>query len=313
MTSRYTDKRPNCEEILEDKDLWALDENDFDLENALGTSIESELKGKNFLIHHILESKLIAIKTRVNQKSKESSAIETLNLFKNKPDFIQKFLVQLKDFKPTNSEIRTNYIDSIVLLMRKYPNSADIQLNTIECLYSIVESHSRKRMNQKLIEKVVKVTLTAMELYPNHQRLQKSALIILYSDEVLKNLLSKTYDCTKLVMDSLVNFKKTDTSMNLMASVICSTNLMELSDDERSNLGSNVVYIETFLDIINSKADSSLYYDVIENTLSALVNLLVDSSNNCLIFLKQGGLDISFSLLKVMLLKTNEKIITQIF
>jgi hypothetical protein len=40
-------------------------------------------------------------------------------------------------------------------------------------------------------------------------------------------------------------------------------------------------------------------YDLIENTLSALVNLLVDSPKNCYTFLEQGGLDVSFNLLNV--------------
>jgi Zyg-11 family protein len=312
MTNRVPSKRPNCEKILEMKELWSLNENEFNIEKELNTLFESGCKGKNFLIHSILESKLISIKAKKLAK-RESSALDTLCKHEDKPDLIQKFLVHLKNYRINDFELRTNLIDSVVDLMRKYSNLVEILIlvlkNAIACLYSLIENDSieqsntkvenseKEKINTKQLGKIVDVTLTAMESFPHHQELQKSALIILYSEQILQILSSERYKCTKLVMDSMVNFKKTD--MNSMASFICSTNLIELSINERTNLGSNYVYIRTFLDIINCRVESALNYDLIENTLTALVNFLVDSSKNCSIFLEQGGLNVCFSLLMV--------------
>jgi hypothetical protein len=140
-----------------------------------------------------------------------------------------------------------------------------------------------------------------MELYPNDQQLQKSALIFLYSEQMLENISSQRFKCTKLVMNTLVNFKEKE--MISMASVICSTCLMRLSIEEREILGSRNVYIKSLLNIV----DSYSYNDLIENTLSTLVNLLIDSSKNCKILVELKGFDVLFSLLEVKLNQWSKK------
>ncbi len=316
MTNRVPSKRPNCEVILEAEQSWALIENEFDIELELNYVFESGFKGKYFLIHSILESKFIAIKAK-NMAKRESSALETLNNYEHNPNLVQKFLAKLKNFNIISFELRTKLIECLVNLMQKYSNLFEIlqslQQNAISCLHFLIENKSIEYSNSKILalenneteticskqlEKVIEVTLKAMELYPNQKELQKSALIILYGEQILENL-SQRYKCTKLVMDSMINFKERD--MNLMASVICSTHLMKLSIKDRELLCSNNVYIKTLLNIINSNS----YYDSTENVLSALVNLVVDSSKNCSILLELKGLNISFSLLEVKLNQNN--------
>jgi hypothetical protein len=203
--------------------------------------------------------------------------------------------------------MRNNLVDSMIVILRKYSDSIEIQQNalkTIASLFYSIEKGSIERLNPEQLAKVINVTLTAMKLYPKDEQLQRSALIILYSKQILENLSSEKYTCTKLVMDTLVNFKKTD--MNLMASVICTTHLKELSIEVRSDLGSNNAYIKTLLEIIKSRVHFYSYFYLIENTLTVLVNFLVDSLNNCSIFMKLGGLDVCFNLLEVWLIKFNQ-------
>jgi hypothetical protein len=321
MTNKVPAKRPNCEGILEEEKTWALHENEFNIENELNLVFESEYKRNNSFILTILESKFIAIKAK-NIVKRQSSALETLNNFIHKPELIQKFLAKLKNYTITNFELRTKLIDFLINLMKKYSNLAKIlnqlELNAISCLYSFIENNFIEHSNQALpvieetsnkiekispeqLENVVEVTITAMELYPNDQQLQKSALIFLYSEQMLENISSQRFKCTKLVMDTLVNFKEKD--MISMASVICSTLLMRLSIEEREILGSRNVYIKSLLNIV----DSYSYYDLIENTLSALVNLLIDSSKNCKIFVELKGFDVLFSLLEVKLNQWSKK------
>jgi Zyg-11 family protein len=293
MTNQLPSKRPICEVILNEKHLWALNENELDIENELKSVFESGLEERNSFIYSILESKFIAISVKMIIKN-DSNTIKALDVCENKPDFIRKISNHLKDVVISN-EMRTTAIDSIVGLMRKYPNFIEMQLNSIVCLYSLIENVLEEIKNPKQIQNAIEVTLKAMELYPNHQQLQKSALIFLYSERVLDKISTERKKCTKLVMDSLINFKKSD--MNFMASVICSTNLMELSIEERSELGSNVVYVRTLLNILRVFDNSS--YDLIQNILSALVNLLSDSSINCLNFTNLGGLEVAYTLLEV--------------
>ncbi len=307
MTNNVPSKRPDCEEMLKSIHLWALNDNDFDSANENGFDLENEIKmvldskleeEKSFL-HSILESKFIAIKLKMMNK-KESSALETLHLHEKDPGFIRKFLAHLKLHEISDSEMRNNLIDSIIVISRKYSKSIEIQQNALKPIASLfysIENGSIERLSSEQLDKVITVTLTAMELDPKDEQLQRSALIVLYSKQILESLSSEKYKCTKLAIDTLVNFKKTD--MMLMASVISTTLLAELSIEERSNLGSNNAYIKTLLEIIKSRVHFYSYFYLIENTLTVLVNFLVDSMNNCSIFMKLRGLDVCFNLLKV--------------
>jgi hypothetical protein len=55
MTHSSPDQRPNCEEILEEKHLWASDENEFDLNNEIRVILKSEEKNETKFVHSILE------------------------------------------------------------------------------------------------------------------------------------------------------------------------------------------------------------------------------------------------------------------
>ncbi len=293
MTNRIPSKRPTCEEILETKQKWALNDTESYIENEIKILLEEKLEEKLF-IYSILESKLIAIKVKMIN---ESETFDLKELFPrvNEQDFIRKFLGHLKVNEIINHEQRINVIDSIVDLMRNYLKFIEIQENALNAIASLfLENDSTEALNPEQIERVIEATLIAMELYPNQHQLQKNALIILYSKQIIENL---QFKCVKLAMDSMVNFKKTD--MNLMASVISATHLMNLSIKERSDLGSNKIYIETLLDIIKSRVNFQTYYYLIENTLSVLVNFLVDSLNNCSIFTELEGIEVCFILLEV--------------
>jgi hypothetical protein len=51
-------KRPNCEQILERKKQWALNEEEFEIDEELKKELIPKLVGKNQLIFSILKSKL---------------------------------------------------------------------------------------------------------------------------------------------------------------------------------------------------------------------------------------------------------------
>ncbi len=51
-------KRPNCEEILEKKNLWALKEKEFEINDELRKEINSKLNNQNEFVFHMLVSLL---------------------------------------------------------------------------------------------------------------------------------------------------------------------------------------------------------------------------------------------------------------
>ncbi len=57
MTSPLTNKRPNCNEILANKKLWALNDNEFEFEKELKNVVFKE-KNRNFFIYSIIEALL---------------------------------------------------------------------------------------------------------------------------------------------------------------------------------------------------------------------------------------------------------------
>ncbi len=51
-------RRPNCEEILQRKTQWALNEEEFEVDDELKKELIPKLVGENQLIFSILKSKL---------------------------------------------------------------------------------------------------------------------------------------------------------------------------------------------------------------------------------------------------------------
>jgi hypothetical protein len=57
MTQLNSNKRPNFEEVLDPKHLWALDKNEFEINDGLRHDLEEKSKDKQSL-YHIIYTKL---------------------------------------------------------------------------------------------------------------------------------------------------------------------------------------------------------------------------------------------------------------
>jgi hypothetical protein len=58
MTRSIQNKRPNCEEILEKKNLWALNEEEFEVDDEMREEIITKVNDENQIVFSILKSKL---------------------------------------------------------------------------------------------------------------------------------------------------------------------------------------------------------------------------------------------------------------
>ncbi len=78
MLERKYKVRPDCKDILKEKDSWALTEQDFEIDDI--DQILLEGKSQQNLVHTILQSKLEGIKRIKSGKSKLKKASDSLDL-----------------------------------------------------------------------------------------------------------------------------------------------------------------------------------------------------------------------------------------
>jgi hypothetical protein len=69
MSSNFPHERPNCEEILENKKKWALNEKEFEINDELEKIIDSKESENELTIYSMLRSKMISDKA-IKSKSK---------------------------------------------------------------------------------------------------------------------------------------------------------------------------------------------------------------------------------------------------
>ncbi len=58
MTSRASDERPDCEEILKRKNSWALNDEEFEINDELKKDLNPKLDDENQIVFSLLKSKL---------------------------------------------------------------------------------------------------------------------------------------------------------------------------------------------------------------------------------------------------------------
>jgi Zyg-11 family protein len=315
MTSIVPSERPNCEEILERKHMWALNGNEFKLEDELKNFINCEVNNENYYIYSILESNL---REYFRKESSELSAseqdsnlnkqlfeniqalnvTESSNLYEENPVLYLKTLYDLifisrKKFEPTS-----DFIDSIVTPLKKHSNKFLILLVATEYLLKSTENRFAEKIDSEILENVVQFTIKGMELFPNHRKLHKNSLSILCNDRILQDVKFDRNRCLRLVVDSMISLR--DKDMELKALNICSELSYNISTDEKSNLSSNPDLMEILLETVRSRCQYSEYGDkTLDYALMTISNLTDSSPKTCELFVEKGGLDLYLLILIV--------------
>ena len=102
----------------------------------------------------------------------------------------------------------------------KYQTVFAIQMAATACLFNLSKEKTEQKLHPKILSKIVKVDLDAMEAFPQHQQLQKNVLLTLCNDRILQEVNFDKYRCARLVMECLCAWS--DASMNRMSVAICS-------------------------------------------------------------------------------------------
>ena len=121
----------------------------------------------------------------------QEQILNSLKVYVDRPAFIQKCLCHLYNYTINDiPDPRVDIIEIILNVMKKHSKIIEIQLAATACLYNLTKGKVAEKIHPKWLGNVVSGTLNAMEHFPNHQQLQKNALLTLCSDRILQEVVS---------------------------------------------------------------------------------------------------------------------------
>jgi hypothetical protein len=304
MTRELSEERPSCEEILEEKHLWALDHNDFEFENELTNVLNSKISNEKF-IHFILELKFIDINNKFMDEiqlmnEKETRITSLLKRYKHGQNIVRDLLMKSFDIIPKHIKPRKDLIEFLINLLKQYRKLLDMNLIGIRFLHKWTEGELMRKLDKSMLENVLEVTMRAMKLFPYRYEILQFCGLILFNDHILQNVSFERYQCLQIVMYYIDKSKNTYMIFN--SPCLCQMITFHLSKSEKENMASNPAYMETLLDIVERCVQSDSVENNIEhirNIFSIFKHLTNDAPNTCELLEEKGLIDMSFIVLKV--------------
>lgn len=235
---------------------------------------------------------------RVTGEANEKQVREALRRYLARPMYMQKSLYTLFSFTQDMFDPREDIIQLVLPAMKTHPRQLGVQMAATACLYNLSKAELGQKVHPACLREIVELTLLAMENFPNHQQLQKNALLTLCSDRILQDVKFNRYRCARLVMECLCLFD--DSSMNRMSVAICSILAAKISTDKTSLLGAKSRYMKKMLQLVKQKVDNNVIDMTLKFTLSALWNLTDESPATCSVFLNEAGLELYMTTLQVV-------------
>ncbi|KAL5021080.1 hypothetical protein ScPMuIL_000235 [Solemya velum] len=234
----------------------------------------------------------------VTGEATEKQIVAALNRYISRPMYVQKSLYTLFNLTQCMGTPREDIVNLVLPAMKHHPKQLGVQMAATACLYNLSKGDIGQKVHPSCLKEVVNLTLLAMENFPNHQQLQKNALLTLCSDRILQDVAFDRYRCAKLVMECLCSFD--DSSMNRMSVAICSILAAKISTEQTSILGAKTRYMQKMLKVVKQKMEERVVDITLKFTLSALWNLTDESPPTCHVFLKDNGLELFMNALQVV-------------
>ncbi|KAH3898226.1 protein zyg-11 homolog B-like [Dreissena polymorpha] len=234
----------------------------------------------------------------VTGEATERQVTEALRRYTTRALYMQKSLYTLFSLTQEMVVPREDIIRLVLPAMKLHPRQLGVQMAATACLYNLSKAELGQKIHPKCLKEIIVLTLKAMENFPNHQQLQKNALLTLCSDRMLQDVQFDQFRCAQLVMDCLCLFD--DPSMNRMSVAICSILAAKISTQKTSQLGAKTRYMKKMLQLVRQKIENNHVDITLKFTLSALWNLTDESPATCNVFLKEGGLDLFMSTLQMV-------------
>ncbi|CAH1776089.1 unnamed protein product [Owenia fusiformis] len=233
----------------------------------------------------------------ITGEADQKQILESLRHYYKRAVYVQRTLYNLFRLTHTFREPKVDILELILPAMKHNPRELGVQMAATACLYNLSKGLLGAKIHPKWLAKIIHLTLDAMDNFPNHQQLQKNALLTLCSDRILQDVTTfDKYRCARLVMDSLCNFN--EPSMNRMSVAICSILAAKISTGQTSQLGTMKTYMKKLLTLVKQKTDDKLVDITMKFTLSALWNLTDESPETCEMFLQEEGLELFIATLQ---------------
>ncbi|CAH8637218.1 unnamed protein product [Schistosoma intercalatum] len=213
------------------------------------------------------------------------------------------------------------HITAVLRVMRLHLRRMEMILAGTAVIYNLTRSEQSNQLPIDLLNRAVRMTLTAMEKFPDNRQLQKNCFLTLCSDTVLYRATFNCIQCCELVFNNLLSFD--DIHMKRMGVAIISILAAEISTSGLSDLVKDPRRIECFLSYVADKCllvsdvpdlgsalrsympqlrlrtvGAPIFDTTLRFTLSALWNLTDECPEACLRFVRQGGLIIYEKVLK---------------
>lgn len=147
--------------------------------------------------------------------------MESLQRYSDRrPEYTQNALYNL--FRLTDSlvEPRIDLIRLVILAAKRNRNVFVVQMAATACFYNLSKGSLGEKLHPDILRDIVQVDLDAMEQFPEHQQLQKNALLTICNDRILQEVNFDRFRCARLVLDCLHAFP--NHTLNRMSVAICS-------------------------------------------------------------------------------------------
>jgi hypothetical protein len=316
MIESIPESRPVCEQVLKNKNYWALNENEFNIEELFKVSLNAGAENVKFNIYDIIVSKFLDSKCKVSNSEEQANYGKILEFImdlieqnQNKPKVVQIFLKSLFDYTKEYCWIK----DELNFHHEYFTQPKTNVKNKGEFLKAELEAES----NIKLLKKVFDVTMKSAESFPNNHQIQKYALLLI-SDNFMRDIvLLNVNSCIKLAMNSMLtnevinDIDNNQQDINRLSAHICSEYIFELSQEDRLQLFSDSIYLEKLIELVkyeiqDSSKHNTLFFKQLLNTLLNVTNSL---PNVCDIFVDKGGIDMSLDILNVSIREYLKKLV----
>ncbi|CAH8657905.1 unnamed protein product [Schistosoma bovis] len=247
--------------------------------------------------------------------------LNTLTRNKDRAFYLQHALHSIFDATSNRESVKPDLLQAVLRVMRLHLRRMEMILAGTAVIYNLTRSEQSNQLPIDLLNRAVRMTLTAMEKFPDNRQLQKNCFLTLCSDTVLYRATFNCIQCCELVFNNLLSFD--DIHMKRMGVAIISILAAEISTSGLSDLAKDPRRIECFLSYVADKCllvsdvpdlgsalrsympqlrlrtvGAPIFDTTLRFTLSALWNLTDECPEACLRFVRQGGLIIYEKVLK---------------
>ncbi|CAL8073588.1 unnamed protein product [Calicophoron daubneyi] len=241
--------------------------------------------------------------------------LNTLMRNKDRAVYLQNALHSIFEATSNRESLKPDLLQAVLRVMRLNMRRMDMILAGTAVIYNLTRSDQSGQLPLDLLNRAVRMTLTAMEKFPTNRQLQKNCFLTLCSDTVLYRATFSCIHCCELVFNNLICFDDVHMKrmgvaiISILAAEISTAGLSELAKDRRrmqclltyvaekclleSDLADMGPAIPAYLTEARLRSEGPPTFDTtLRFTLSALWNLTDECPEACLGFVEEGGLRI---------------------